>query len=108
MTTAVSERGERSEEFAKKKLASRLAREVLEVWGQVGRVVQFKHEQRVEKAKQEARNKHLDFLVGQARELLRMPPADRHDGALCREALRYDLTHIALACRAQHIGHLAC
>jgi hypothetical protein len=37
-----------------------------------------------------------------------MPPADRHDGTLCRETLRYDLAHIALTCCAEHVGHLAC
>ena len=58
-------KGSRSAETQARKVASLISREVLDVWGQVGRVVAYKHDQRLEKAKHEARDKHLDFLVGQ-------------------------------------------
>ena len=48
-----------------KKLAGAISREVLDLWAQVGRVVQYKHDQRVEAARLEARDRQLNFLVGQ-------------------------------------------
>ena len=58
-------RGAKSSEFQAKRLAGNISREVLDMWGQIGRVAAYKHEQRLDKVRQEARNKHLDFLVGQ-------------------------------------------
>ena len=46
-------RGAKSQEFQTKKLAASISREVLDLWGQVGRVAQFKHEQRMEKVHSE-------------------------------------------------------
>ena len=55
----------RSEEVQSRKLASAVAREVLDLWSQVARVVQYKQDQRSEQRRQELRNQQLDFLVGQ-------------------------------------------
>jgi len=55
----------RSEEAQTRRLASAICREVLDVWSQVARVAEYKHNQRVEAARLETRNKQLDFLVGQ-------------------------------------------
>ena len=48
-----------------KRLAAHISREVREQWVQVERVAQYKHDQRLEAARKESREKQLDFLVGQ-------------------------------------------
>ena len=58
-------RGARKAENEARRVASLISREVLDLWSQVGRVVQYKAEQRMESVRNEARDKHLNFLVGQ-------------------------------------------
>ena len=48
-----------------------------------GRVVSYKHEQRIEAARSEARNKHLDFLVGQTARSV-VTPSSGTVGTTCK------------------------
>jgi len=57
--------GDRSTEVQLKRLAAHISREMREQWVQVERVAQYKHDQRLEAARKESREKQLDFLVGQ-------------------------------------------
>ncbi|KOO28558.1 swr1 complex snf2 family DNA-dependent ATPase, partial [Chrysochromulina tobinii] len=64
--------GSKSAEYQTKQLAKAICREVLDVWQQVGRVVAYKHDLRLEEARQESRNKHLEFIVGQTQRYTEM------------------------------------
>ena len=63
--TSLDNKSNRSLELQTRRLAAHVANEVLTLWGQIGRVVHYKHEQALESKRQEARNAQLDFLVGQ-------------------------------------------
>jgi hypothetical protein len=48
-----------------KKVATRLSRDVKAFWGQVGKLVVYKHEMQLEEVRQQNMEKHMDFMVGQ-------------------------------------------
>lgn len=58
-------RKSKEEEIALRRTASRMAKEVKKFWSQIEKVVIFKAQQAEEVVKKAAREKQLDFLVGQ-------------------------------------------
>lgn len=59
------ERKARQEELGLRRLASSIARDVLNFWQAVEKLVRHKHQTRLDQRKREVLDKHLDFLVGQ-------------------------------------------
>eukprot|EP01047_Picozoa_sp_COSAG01_P023476 COSAG01_NODE_1421_length_10362_cov_10.007113_8_plen_1396_part_00 len=59
------DREKKMQEQAVKKIASRLSREVRTFWGQIGKLVVYKHEVQIEQIRQQHMEKHMDFMVGQ-------------------------------------------
>ncbi|KAH3766640.1 swr1 complex snf2 family dna-dependent atpase [Pelomyxa schiedti] len=73
-------RAEKEQEQQLKKVASKMARMVKIFWGEMEKVVMYKHKARINERKSEAMNKHLDFVVGQTERLSQL--------------LAQDLTHV--------------
>jgi hypothetical protein len=58
-------REQKGEVATLKKIANKLSREVRTFWGQVGKLVVYKHEVQIEQIRQAHMVKHMDFMVGQ-------------------------------------------
>ena len=60
-----SARDKKVEQQNLKKIASKMSRDVKQFWGQVGKLVVYKHEMQIEEVRQQNMEKHMDFMVGQ-------------------------------------------
>eukprot|EP01050_Picozoa_sp_SAG11_P001807 SAG11_NODE_84_length_17377_cov_78.572578_8_plen_1648_part_00 len=59
-----------------KKAANRLSKDIKQFWGQVGKLVVYKHEVQIEELRRRNVEKHMDFMVGQTERYSKMLAED--------------------------------
>ena len=69
-------RNQKIEQQNLKKIAGRLSRDVRTFWGQVGKLVVYKHEMQIEEVRQQNMEKHMDFMVGQTEQYSQLLSAE--------------------------------